>query len=111
EDIAQETCMVLTTQYANLDDETQLIKLGFKIAHYIHLRNQKRGLREVAAPEGWNPVSPDASPERRALMEQVRAVIKQLPDKDQELMKVFLDGYSAAEIKGMIGAASDGAVH
>ena len=110
-DIAQETWIALRTRYSHLEDETELVKLSYKISQYIYWAMKEKGGREMPAPENWNPEALELSPERRAFMEQVREKFKDLSGRCAEVMKLLMDGYTADEIKGMMGTSKVGTVY
>jgi DNA-directed RNA polymerase specialized sigma24 family protein len=109
-DIAQETWIALSTQYADKND-TEIVKLSHKISQYIYWAMKEKAGREVTPPENWTPASKTASPERQALMGQVRSAFKQLTGRCAEVMTLLLEGYRAPEIKVKMGAPTVGAVH
>ena len=111
QDIAQETWLALRTRYGHIDDETQLLKLAFGISRYVYSAAKKRDGRVAAPPEGWDPQDSGPGPEEAALKEEVRRAMGSLTGRCAELMLLLLDGYTAEEIKGRMGAARTGVVY
>jgi DNA-directed RNA polymerase specialized sigma24 family protein len=110
-DIAQDTWIALRTRYSHIEDETELVKLSFKISQYIYWDKKKQGTREVPPPAIFDPPGGGLSPERQTLMEQVRGAFKTLTGHCTEVMELLLRGYTASEIKLIMGAPRVGTVH
>ncbi len=111
QDIAQETWLALRKGYSHLEDETELIKLAFKISRYISIRARVRAGREPALPEEWDPVAIGLGADDHVLAVQVREAIRELTGRCPELLLLLLDGYTAGEIKGKMGAPKTDTVY
>src|SRR5215216_637860 len=117
EDIAQETVLRLETKFANVSNETELIKISFGIANNVkhEFRRKSRADRELPPPDVWNPVDPrdplgSGIPDQ-AFLNQVKKCAKELTGRCPELLLLLLEGYTADEIRGKMGAARTGTVH
>lgn len=110
-DIAQETWVVLRTRYAHIGDETELVKIAFGISRNICSHIRARAGREQPPPEDWTPAASGPSADAQVFEAQVREAIKTLTGRCPELLLLQLEGYTADEIRGIMGASRTGTVH
>jgi DNA-directed RNA polymerase specialized sigma24 family protein len=110
-DIAQETWIVLRTNYAHIEDDTELVKIAFGISRNLCSRIKAKASRELPPAEEWNPESYGPSADDQVFRTQLEEAIQSLPGRCAELLLRELEGYTADEIKGMMGASRTGTVH
>jgi len=105
EDIAQETVMVLITNYKHLDKPSDLVPLSVRIAKYKMLEFRRRKMRGGSQlPDYWDDsddraVSAEQDLIHQSRLEQLRAALKEMGSPCLEMLRMMLQGAGSEVIQ------------
>jgi RNA polymerase sigma-70 factor (ECF subfamily) len=114
DDLLQEIALALWTALPRFREESSERTWLYRIAHNTsisYLTSSKRRMaRESKEPAVAEPASERLNPEAEAIdrqkQQQLRSAIRELPVSDRQVIVLYLEGMSAAEIEAVTGFSS-----
>jgi RNA polymerase sigma-70 factor, ECF subfamily len=114
EDLTQEVLLVLHEKYATLDRVEDLLPLSLEIARFkimgARRKTVRRGEHTQVSVDDLPLAGGDADPfeqtARREQMERLEAVLAELGERCQTLMRLKLEGLTFPEIQKRLGVTS-----
>lgn len=104
EDLAQEALLRLLRLRADARPEHVRAWLFRVVTNLVRDRARMIERRErIAVPPGQEPITPAAEFERRETVARVRAVLDQLPERDQQMLILRESGFDHREIGQIVG--------
>jgi RNA polymerase sigma-70 factor (ECF subfamily) len=112
DDLFQEIGLSLWTALPRFRGECSERTWAYRVAHNTAISffagNRRRSVREAAVTPGREPIS-GADPETDAIDRQKKQrlweAIRELPLQDRQIIVLYLDGFSAAEIEAVTGVS------
>jgi RNA polymerase sigma-70 factor, ECF subfamily len=119
EDVTQEVMLLLHTKYGEVSRLEDLLPLSIQITRFkiaslrrkAHRRGEDTQISTDDVPLADTGANPGEYAERREMLEQVTAALRQLAGRCRELFRLKLQGRSFGEIQRILGAASINTVY
>ncbi|NKB45560.1 MAG: sigma-70 family RNA polymerase sigma factor [Alphaproteobacteria bacterium] len=108
QDIAQDTCVKLARKLGCCRFESKFTTWLYRLTLNTAKDWQRKACRryEKSWPEEFDPVGPEATPERRAITREFLRAVEDLPEKlKSAVLLVFRDGLSHGQAADSLGCA------
>ena len=119
EDLTQQVMIVLLSKYSNVSDQKELLPIAFgllaRLRMGLYRKRARRGEDANLGVEELQLASVADDPEsrlaRKELAEQLAAAIDRLNQRCQKMIRLMMEGHSAAYIQKTLGLTSTNAVY